>query len=239
MWVLYCTLQHVCMWKILTGCGKFLVSHLVKWRTWPERAQQITVCCGGAASGRAVLLFSCLRWSTSLDADSSWGSERSTASLKCIDWNLCVTRWRMGWSAHVQSSHSLYNCPKMSLQFSVSLNSNMVCASCPDWIFHASEAPSKVYHFQGSSVLPDHPLSTQDQRGVPSALGFNQVDLLSKVSIVTTFWLSKALQYVASGVLILVMLLCLQSGWHTSNFSMWYNVPLHHAFPSLFLPLDL
>jgi len=226
------------MWNILTWCAEYLVSHHFKWQTWPGRGQNRTAICVWGALGSVLWFCSYSGNSASLDVSSWSGSGYSAGLLTSIARNVSISHWEIGRSTQVTSGHSWYHCPERSLRSLVSPNTkeNMLTT-----IYEPSmllNHPVRCITPRGSSVLLALRQSTQDQSGVHSQLVSGPVIIDCRVSIPTTSLSYKALQSVSSGVLQPVEHLCLLSGLHASNSSQRNAMPLHHAFPSLYQPLD-
>jgi len=193
--------------------------------------------CEGGAQVKAGELLRGLCRSTSFDASSLSSSGYSAAALTSIGRYVSLSHRKIGESTRVSSGHSVYHCPEMSFRSSVSPNTNEKHPSRHLWTLHTPEAPCEMYLSTKSLVKLALPQPIRDQQGVHSPSGCRQVVSHSRVSILTTSFLSRALQFGLSGVPQPVECSGLQSGLHASNSSQRNTVRRRCDFPSKSHPL--
>jgi len=132
------------IWNISTLSAEIVVTHYLRWRTWPGRGPNSNAYCGGGALRGAFWFISSGR-SVSRDASSWSGSRYSAGSLTSIGQNGSLSNQKIAGSTPVSRRHSSCHYPEIFLWSSVSPISNENHANRHLWTILASEAPREVY----------------------------------------------------------------------------------------------
>jgi len=145
-------------------------------------------------------------------------------------WQKCFSLpFEIGESTQTCSGHSSYNNSEYSLPLLVSPHTNTQHASCHLCTLEASRATCKV--FCSASVCSCACYSPVHWRSRKNAFFFEFELLVSQwqSSTLTTFWLSRALQFIQLGVPDSIELQFLQSRCHASHMLVCYRVNVHYT----------